>query len=225
MKTRQKKIVVLMDGSAFANGKAAEAMRMAVGLTLRNPGVHLFLMDGGARVLGAREPYREQQALFMEHLNAFLDLGCPLVLEETQGGRPKNLLEGSGMESRSKKEVIRDITDSDLVILLQGAKPKQEDPERTPEVSPAGEDPLSILHIVRKTPGGLFYQVVRSQGRALRLTVVLFPGADLGVSDLPARILELAARKKQGRGSGLRPKISYSELLDLVLQHQKVFCW
>lgn len=225
MRIRDKKIAVLMDGSAFARGKAAEAMRMAVGLTLRNPGVQLILMDGGAKILDTLELYPEAHPPLAEHLNAYLDLGCPLVLEEKSGGRPRHLLEGSGMEAKSRREIIREITDSHLVILLGDAAPVQEAPKETQEPFAGGDDSVGILHIVRKAPGGLFYQVVRSQRNARRLTIVLLPGAQIGDVDLPGQILELGSRKKGGKNTGLVPRISYPELVDLIFEHQRIFCW
>lgn len=126
MQTKQKKIAVLISGSAAQNGKAAEAMRMAVGLTLRNPGVRLFFVDGGVRLLETKEMCPGPQAAFTEHLNAYLDLGCPVVVEELNGGRSKHLLEGSGMEARSREDVIRFLTDSDVVILLDEPSPQAE---------------------------------------------------------------------------------------------------
>lgn len=119
MKARHKKIAVLMGGSAATNGKATEAMRMTVGLTLRNPGVHLLLIDGGTKLLEARDLQSEPRAAFSEHLNAYLDLGCPVAVEHTNSTAQKALLEGSGMEALSRKEVIRFITDADVVILLE----------------------------------------------------------------------------------------------------------
>lgn len=225
MRQKHKKIAVLMSGSACANGKAAEAMRMSVGLTLRNPGVRLFLLDGGAKVLDVREPYPEQQALFMEHLNAYLDLGCPLMLEEINGGRPRHFLEGSGMEARSRKEILRDMTDSDLVILLDGAQPRQEPSEEIPEPLPTGDDSVGILHLVRKAPGILFYQALRAQRSARRLTIVLMPGVELRGGLVPGQILQLVTRKRQRAGSALPLRINYSELLDLIFHHERVFCW
>lgn len=123
MGTKQKKIAVLISGSAALNGKATEAMRMAVGLTLRNPGVRLFLLDEGTKFLETKDLSSGLQAAFVEHLNAFLDLGCPVVVEEKNGGSPKHLLENSGMEARSREDIIRFLTDSDVVILLEEPSP------------------------------------------------------------------------------------------------------
>ncbi|MEJ5375918.1 MAG: hypothetical protein WHX93_05020 [bacterium] len=135
MKNKQKKIAVLLAGSSPANGKVTEAMRMAVGLTLRNPGVQLFLMHKGIKLLETREPCSDQQASFMEHLNAYLDLGCPVVVEQGVGGRSRHLMEGSGMEAMTRVEMISCITDSDVVILLD---------EQALE-SGLGEEPQSLL--------------------------------------------------------------------------------
>ncbi len=118
MKAKQKKIAVLMGGAASTNGKATEAMRMTVGLTLRNPGVHLLLTDGGTKLMEGKDLQPGPGRTFLEHLYAYLDLGCPLMVEHTNGAAQKALLEGSGMEAWSRQEMIRFITDSDVVILL-----------------------------------------------------------------------------------------------------------
>lgn len=119
MKARHKKIAVVMGGSASMNGKAAEAMRMTVGLTLRNPGVHLLLINGATKLLEGKDLQPDPGAAFSEHLNAYLDLGCPVAVEHTNGAAQKALLEGSGMEAWSRQELIQFITDSEVVILLE----------------------------------------------------------------------------------------------------------
>ncbi|MGQ9858538.1 MAG: hypothetical protein ACUVS3_07590 [Thermodesulfobacteriota bacterium] len=84
---------------------------------------------------------------------------------------------------------------------------------------------MRILHILRGTPGNLFYQVLSSQTMQHQLTIVLFPEADPGKTQLPGRILELAPRKKAGCRPRLHPLIDYQELLDLIFTHERVFCW
>jgi hypothetical protein len=120
MKANHKKIAVLMGGCGGANGKAAEAMRMTVGLTLRNPGVHLLLVDGGTKLLQGKDLTAGPESSFIQHFNAYLDMGCPVAVEDTNGGDQKILLEGSGMEAWERQELIRFITESDLAILLDG---------------------------------------------------------------------------------------------------------
>lgn len=84
---------------------------------------------------------------------------------------------------------------------------------------------MRILHLLRNTPGNLFYQVLSSQRGQHQLTIVLFPEADLGEAELPAQILELAPRKKARLRPRLHPRINSRELLDLIFKHERVFCW
>jgi hypothetical protein len=84
---------------------------------------------------------------------------------------------------------------------------------------------MKLLHIVRKPPGKLFDQVVGSQGRGHEITIVLFPEVDTHGRTLPGQVLELGLGG-QGKGA-LRghPEIGYAELLELIFQQDRVFCW
>lgn len=85
---------------------------------------------------------------------------------------------------------------------------------------------MKILHLLPKPPGKLFYQMVRSQSGAHRLTIVLFPEAGPIEGELPGRVAELAETGWNKKASpGPYPRISHGDLLDLIFQHEKVFCW
>lgn len=85
---------------------------------------------------------------------------------------------------------------------------------------------MKILHLLRKPPGKLFYQVVGFQREAHQLTIVLFPDVGAVEEELPGHVAELAEKGCCKRASpGGYPRISYGDLLDLIFQHEKVFCW
>lgn len=119
MSRKHKRIAVIMDASVLRNGKAAEAMRMTVGLTLRNPQVHLLLLDG-IQALCREDPGGAPGEEFKRHFNAYLDLGCSVFVENGKGHGAHAHFSDSAMEVWSREEMIRFITQCEVVVILEG---------------------------------------------------------------------------------------------------------
>src|SRR3990172_3600591 len=110
-----KKITVIVRNLPLNTRRNAEALRMSVGLTLREDKVTVIFMDDGvytaaptrSELINVAPPKKEFEALSM--------LKCTLLADkpsmETRG--VKNLL--ANVAAAEREEIVRTITESDIV--------------------------------------------------------------------------------------------------------------
>jgi sulfur relay (sulfurtransferase) DsrF/TusC family protein len=111
-----KKISVIVRNLPFNTRKNAEALRMSVGLTLREDKVTVIFMDDGvytatrtkSEIINVPPPVREFGALTM--------LKCRLLADKPSLEKRgiKELIENINIVERD--EIVRTITESDIVI-------------------------------------------------------------------------------------------------------------
>ena len=78
----EKKIGLIIRKSPYTSLEAVEAMRMGVGLTIRNIEVYVFLLEDGLKALekiGAEK--KSAEFIFKKHLETLNELGQTLVAE------------------------------------------------------------------------------------------------------------------------------------------------
>jgi sulfur relay (sulfurtransferase) DsrF/TusC family protein len=103
-----KKISVLIRKSPYHEFKAIEAMRMSVGLTLRDIKVFLVFIEDGLDALLEDSLERAEDADIRKHLEMFIELGQTLVVE-------RESMEASGNLSVTFDPVI---WDRDAILLF-----------------------------------------------------------------------------------------------------------
>jgi predicted peroxiredoxin len=116
---RERKRISVVIGSHPSKGKkAVEAARMAVGLTLRNPQVHLFLVGSGTKWL-LEEAEEKAHLEFRKHLDALLEMGCPVVVERGKGASEETILWKEGVESWELPDIVKFVADSHVALLVE----------------------------------------------------------------------------------------------------------
>ncbi len=113
----RKRISVVINCHPSKGVKAVEAARMAVGLTLRNPQVHLFLVASGRKWL-LEERQKKVHLEFRKHLDALLEMGCPVVVEKGKGPLEEKTLLKQGVELWELPAIVKFINDSHVAILI-----------------------------------------------------------------------------------------------------------
>jgi len=111
-----KKISVIIRNLPFNTRKNAEALRMSVGLTLREDKVTVIFMDDGVytatrtkpEIINVPPPVREFGALTM--------LKCRMIADKPSLEKRgiKELIEN--IQILERKEIVRTISESDIVI-------------------------------------------------------------------------------------------------------------
>ncbi len=76
-----KKIGVVIRNSPDADLRAVEAMRMGVGLTLRDIEVYLFFLEDGLKALREKPVKRGDEPVYQKHLETLVELKQNLVVE------------------------------------------------------------------------------------------------------------------------------------------------
>jgi hypothetical protein len=87
------------------------------------------------------------------------------------------------------------------------------------------EEEMRILHLLRKPPGSLARDLMERQSREHELTMVLIPGAVATPADLTGRVLALVADGSGDHAPGDPGMLDYSELLEMIFDQDKAFCW
>lgn len=238
-----KKIAVLINASPRQEDGTYETMRMTVGLTLRNPDVYLFLLSGAMEGLQHMDAPAGHESPFLAHLSAFLDLGCPVIVE--RGALPG--AEGLAVKARaqmwSREEIILFVSQCQTVIIQQdrsscspGLDPSTEMRSFYLDLSSWHEDrkgfPISlgdplprILHLSTRDQGELFREVIHSQTRRHQVTVVLSENGSSARSDVAGHMFEVTFEDRGDDTGHPHRRIGYGELLDLIFQHETVICW
>ena len=84
----EKKIGLIIRKSPYTSLEAVEAMRMGVGLTIRNIEVYVFLLEDGLKALGKNgSEKKSDEMMFKKHLETLNELGQTIVAE----GRPEKI--------------------------------------------------------------------------------------------------------------------------------------
>lgn len=118
MKER-KTIAVVICSHPLRGKKAVEAARMAVGLTLRNPEVHLFLLGQGTEWLAETSKEDPNHSEFQKHLNALTDMGCPVIVEKESMHWDQDTCMGQGVESWELVRILEFLTHSHVTIVIE----------------------------------------------------------------------------------------------------------
>lgn len=119
MEMNSKRICVLIGTSPFRSEKAAEAMRLSVGLTLRVPEVYLILVGDGLDALGAKGIEQDQEPSFKKHLECFTELGCPLVVEKEAMEARQGLHTDLGLDIWNRDDISSFLLECDGVIIVE----------------------------------------------------------------------------------------------------------
>ncbi len=86
-----KKLGIIIRNSPYDNLKVVEAMRLGVGLTLRDIQVYLFFLEDGLIALKEVSMDRDNEPVFVKHLKTLVELGQTLVAEHESIGANENL--------------------------------------------------------------------------------------------------------------------------------------
>ena len=111
-----KKITVIVRNLPLNTRRNAEALRMSVGLTLREDKITVIFMDDGvytaapikSELIGIQPPKKEFEALSL--------LKCTLLADKLSMERRgiKSLL--ANVKAEEREEIVRTITGSDIVV-------------------------------------------------------------------------------------------------------------
>ena len=77
---KNKKIAIIIRKSPFHDVRAAEAMRIGVGLTLRDIGVYVFFLEEGIEALIKGTEGLTEEPDFLKHLTTLVELKQTLVM-------------------------------------------------------------------------------------------------------------------------------------------------
>ncbi len=111
-----KKIIVIVRNLPLNTRRNAEALRMSVGLTLREDKVTVVFMDDGVYIaapikpelINSQPPKKEFEALSM--------LKCAMLADNLSLEKRGITILNPGVKSVEREEVVRTITESDIVI-------------------------------------------------------------------------------------------------------------
>ena len=111
-----KKITVIVRNLPFNTRRNAEALRMSVGLTLREDKVTVIFMDDGVYTASRTKPELIHFAPLDREFGALAMLKCRLLADKPsleERGVPEVLEHINPVE---RAEIVRTITESDIVI-------------------------------------------------------------------------------------------------------------
>ena len=84
---------------------------------------------------------------------------------------------------------------------------------------------MKILHILREPADAFCQEVMERQGREHRITVVALQEASGSLEDLPGHKVALEDKSEGDSPRLALPRVGYGELLDLIFEHDRLFCW
>lgn len=84
---------------------------------------------------------------------------------------------------------------------------------------------MKVLHILRKSQDDLARETIERQPDNVEVTVVLIQEAVSLRERLTKRLLVLEDDVRDMHVDMDIPRISYHDLLNLIFEHDKVFCW
>jgi len=111
-----KKITVIVRNLPLNTRRNAEALRMGVGLTLREDKVTVIFMDDGVYSVTQIKPELVGFNSLDKEFGALSMLKCPLLADRSslQKRGIKKLIEN--VKAAEREEIVRTITESDIVI-------------------------------------------------------------------------------------------------------------
>jgi predicted peroxiredoxin len=243
MVAARKTVAVVIACSPWEDYRASEAMRMALGLTLRNPEVHLFLLERGVTDLERRQAEGVSGADFVRHLMSFLELGCPVIAEE----EALNTVAGFALDDRiriwRRDAIVRFVSRCQAVVLLRhrisdGDRAESSKGKRDPDAVAAGDEENGgcqihgedgfprILDLLLRTPSDPFRIVLRGGAKdSSSATVVLNRGGPALEAQLHGFLLHSGGEDPALRPVDAHRRFGHGELLDLIFEHDTVFCW
>ena len=117
-KMNGKRIGVVIRNSPDVDLKVVEAMRMGVGLTLRDIEVYLFFLGDGLGALRERSANSTEQPVYLKHLETLVELGQNLVVENESMGAGERLCGTWDPMMWSRDAIFRFLTRCDGVIFV-----------------------------------------------------------------------------------------------------------
>ncbi len=111
-----KKITVIVRHLPLNTRRNAEALRMSVGLTLREDKVTVIFMDDGIYTATPARPELINLQPLNKEFEALSLLECPLMADKPSMEKRgiKSLI--TNIRAAEREEIVRTITDSDIVI-------------------------------------------------------------------------------------------------------------
>lgn len=111
-----KKITVIVRNLPFNTRRNAEALRMSVGLTLRDDNVTVIFMDDGVYTASRTKPELINFAPLDREFGALSMLKCRLLADKPslEKREIRNVLDN--ITPVDREEIVRTITGSDIVI-------------------------------------------------------------------------------------------------------------
>ncbi len=113
-----KKITVIVRNLPLNTRRNAEALRMSVGLTLREDRVKVVFMDDGVYTATGLKPLLINFPSLEKEFEALSLLKCPMLADLPsieKRGIDKNILLGN-VSAAEREEIVNTITESDIVI-------------------------------------------------------------------------------------------------------------
>ena len=84
---------------------------------------------------------------------------------------------------------------------------------------------MRLLHLLRKPPDTLTKEMLEKQSHEHEITVVLIQQGVLTEVELPGHVFALDEDLLKEGLERNASKISYRELLGLIFDHERIFCW
>lgn len=111
-----KKITVIVRNLPFNTRKNAEALRMSVGLTLREDNITVIFMDDGVYTATPIKPEHIHLAPLNREFEALTMLKCRLLADRPSIEKRgiKKLIEN--VKTVDRKEIVKTINESDITI-------------------------------------------------------------------------------------------------------------
>lgn len=111
-----KRVAVIIRRSPFNSVVASEALRMSVGLTLKDNKISVILLDDGIYLLTDLKPELIESQEIEKHIETLLSLGMDIIADEdsvSKRGVNRFKYEGRVLPT---KEVLRIIRESEVII-------------------------------------------------------------------------------------------------------------
>jgi sulfur relay (sulfurtransferase) DsrF/TusC family protein len=113
-----KKFGILIRNSPYQNIKVVEAMRLGVGLTIRDIQVYLFFLEDGLIALREESIDSEDEPLFIKHLKTLVELGQTLVAESESKTKSENFYKALAPELWNRGNIFSFLTQCDGVVFV-----------------------------------------------------------------------------------------------------------
>ncbi|MBI2875264.1 MAG: DsrE family protein [Candidatus Tectomicrobia bacterium] len=112
----EKRISILIRKTPFNTARNSEALRMGLGLTLRDDRVQLLFVEDGVYSLIEAHPELIGSPGLRRHLETLQELDCPLIAEKESLDQRRLNPPPPPIEVRSRQEVALLLAQSDIVI-------------------------------------------------------------------------------------------------------------